>query len=137
MAFCILIVEKFLSKGKYVPNPTVLVISNSSLLNQALKNIIADSKLGLEVIESAAQEYDELISEINTFIADVILLDKASSFATDDVLGKLLLLCPKLFLILVDQQSNWLHLYRREDILLTSSTDLMELVRSSINVESK
>jgi len=119
-----------------VRNPTVLVISASPLLKMALSNIIHDSKLGLEIIESKAQRYVELIEEIGTCNADVILLDAANSFAAEDVLGKLLIVCPKLFLILVDQDSNWLHLYRREDVLISSSGDLMEIVKSSINYES-
>jgi hypothetical protein len=90
----------------------------------------------MEVIESKAEHYDELIVEMNTFIADVIFLDKNSSFANEDVLGKLLFLYPKLFLILVDQQSNWLHFYRREDILISSSVELMEIIKSSLNLES-
>lgn len=117
-------------------NPTVLVISKNPLLIQALKNIIGESKLGLEIIESKAKQYDDLVVEISTRIAEVILLDKASSFATEDVLGKLFILCPKLFMILVDQDSNWLHLYRREDVLITSSAELMEIVNSSISDES-
>ena len=133
MTFCILLVEEFLIKGIYVQNPAVLVISKDSLLNLALTNIISDSNLDLSVIESKAQQYDELVVEINTIIADVILLDKASSFATEDILTKLLMLYPKLLLILVDQHSNWLHVYRREDILISSSTDLMEIIKSSLN----
>lgn len=114
-------------------NPAVLVISMDSLLNLALTNIITDSDLGLSVIESKAQQYDELVEEINKIIADVILLDKSSSFATEDVLTELLMLYPKLLLILVDPQSNWLHVYRREDILISSSAELMEIIKSSIN----
>jgi len=119
-------------KGQYVQNPAVLVISMDSLLNLALTNIITDSDLGLSVIESKAQQYEELVEEINTIIADVILLDKASSFATEDILTKLLMLYPKLLLILVDPQSNWLHVYRREDILISSSAELMEIIKSSL-----
>jgi len=116
-----------------VQNPAILVISKDSLLNLALTNIITDSELGLAVIESKAEQYDDLVEEINTLIADVILLDKASSFATEDVLTKLLMLYPKLLLILVDPQSNWLHVYRREDIPITSSAELMEIIKSSLN----
>ena len=112
-------------------NPNVLFIFKNPLLNLALTKIITDSKSSLKFIESKAQHYDELITEIKTLIADVIILDKASSFAKEDILTKLLNLYPKLLLILVDQNSNWLRVYRREDILISSSAELMEIIESS------
>jgi len=114
-----------------VQNPNVLFVFKNPLLNLALTKIIADSESNLKFIESKAQRYEELITEIKTLIADVIILDKASSFASEDILTKLLNLYPKLLLILVDQHSNWLQVYRREDILINSSAELMEIIKSS------
>ena len=111
--------------------PNVLFILKNPLLNLALTKIIKDSKSSLNFIESNAQQYDELLMEIKTLIADVIILDKASYFASEEILTKLLNLYPKLLLILVDQDSNWLQVYRREDILINSSAELMEIIKSS------
>lgn len=111
--------------------PCVLVITKNSLLSFSLTNLINASDNGLVVFESNAREFDELIREMNTYEADVILLEKNSAFAGEDSLTKLLTLYPKLLLIIVDEESNWLQIYRREDILMTSTEDLLSTINSA------
>jgi hypothetical protein len=96
-----------------------------------LTNLIHASDTGLAVIESVAQEYEELIREIDTHEADVILLDKACTFADEEALTKLLTLYPKLLMVIVDEESNWLQVYRRENILMTSTQDLLTTIASA------
>jgi len=111
--------------------PCVLVITKNSFLNVSLTNLIHASDIGLAVIESTAQEYEELIREIDTHEADVILLDKACTFADEEALTKLLTLYPKLLMVIVDEESNWLQVYRRENILMTSTQDLLNTLASA------
>ena len=111
--------------------PCLLVVTKESLLNLALKNLINASEKSLVVNESKAQTYEDLIREINTFTTDVILLEKNSSFASDESLTKLLMLYPKLLLVIVNEEDNWLQVYRREDILMNSSADLMNIIAAS------
>jgi len=106
----------------------VLVITKNSLMNVSLKNLLIDSEKDIAVIESIAEKFDELTREINTHKADVILLDKACSFAEEEVLTKLLTMHPRLLIVIVDEESNWLQIYRREDILLTSAKDLLSTI---------
>lgn len=115
--------------------PCLLVITKESLLNLALTNLISASGKGLVVIGSTAQIFEELIMEINQFAADVILLEKNSSFADDESLTKLLMMYPKISLIIVNEEDNWLHVYRREDKLITSSADLMDVITASQNYQ--
>ena len=114
-----------------MPIPCLLVVSKESLLNIALKNLINDSDKGLVIIESKAQKHEDLIREINAVTAYVILIEKNSSFAGDESLTKLLMTYPKLLLIIVNEDDNWLQVYRREDILMTSSVDLIDFIVSS------
>ena len=111
--------------------PCILVITKNSLLNISLTNLINASGNGLAVFESTAHEFDELVREMNTYEADVILLEKNSSFADEDSLTKLLILYPKLLLIIVDEESNWLQIYRSENILLTSAEELLSTIMSA------
>lgn len=116
-------------------NPCLLVITKESLLNLALSNLISASGKGLAVIGSTAQTLEELITEINKFTADVILLERNSTFASEESLTKLLMLYPKISLIIVNEEDNWLHVYRREDKLITSSADLMNVITASQNYQ--
>lgn len=111
--------------------PCVLAITKDSLLSIALTELINSSDTGLVVVGSTARTLEELIQEINTHQADVILLEKSSPFAGEETLTKLLMLYPKLLVIIVDEESNWLRIYRKEDILMTSAADLLSAIHSA------
>jgi len=111
--------------------PCVLAITKDTLLSFALTNLINASDTGLVVVESSAQTFEELVMEINTHRADVILLEKSSPLAGEDALTKLLMLYPKVLVIIVDEESNWLRIFRREDILMTSPADLISAIQSA------
>ena len=114
-----------------MPIPCVLVITVNSLLGLALTNLINASDTGLVVFESTAKEFDELKWEINTYSADVILVEKNNSFAGEDTLTKLLTLYPKLLIVIVNEEDNWLQIYRRENLLMTSPQDLLEVLQTA------
>ena len=111
--------------------PCVLAITKDSVLGHALTNLINSSDVGFVVVESNAKTFDELIEEINTNNADVILLEKSDPFAREEMLTRLLMLYPRLLVIIVNEENNWLHIYRREDILMTSTADLITAIRSA------
>ena len=75
--------------------PCVLAITKDSLLSFALTNLINASGTGLIVVESNARTFEELVTEINTHKADVILLEKSSPFAGEEALTKFADFVPK------------------------------------------
>ena len=111
--------------------PCVLAIMKDSVLGHAMTDLINSSEAGLIVVESEARTLEELIEEINTYNADVILLERSSPFAGEEALTKLLMLYPRLLVIIVNEDSNWLHIYRREDKLMTTSADLISAIQSA------
>jgi len=111
--------------------PCVVAITKDTVLGHALTNLINSSEVGFVVVESNANNLEELIEEINTNNADVILLEKSDPFAGEDMLTKLLMLYPRLLVIIANEENNWLHIYRREDILMTSTADLITAIRSA------
>lgn len=111
--------------------PCVLVITKDSVLSFALTDLINASDVGLVVFDSQAQNFVELVKEINSNQADVILLEKSSSYAGEEALMKLLMYYPKLLVIVVDEESNWLRIFRREDILMASPADLISAIQSA------
>ena len=111
--------------------PIVLAITKDSVLGFALTNLINASEVGLVVYESQAQTLAELVQEINNSQADVILLENSNTFAREAILTKLLMLYPKLLVVIVNEENNWLNIYRREDVLMTSPADLMSVIQSA------
>ena len=94
-------------------------------------NLIQASNNGFFIHESIAQNIDEFCREIHTVKADVILLERSCPYAGKHALTKLLLLYPKLLVIIVNEESNWLQIFRRDDILMTSPADLMGVIQSA------
>jgi hypothetical protein len=111
--------------------PCVLVLTENSLLSLALTNLINASDIGLVVFESTAKEFDDLLWEINTYSADVILVEKETTFAGENSLTKLLILYPRLLIVIVNEEDNWLHIYRRENLLMTSTEDLLGVLQTA------
>ena len=110
--------------------PCILALKKDSLINLALINLISASEDGLVFYESTAQSIDEFFEEINTSKADVILLEKTCPYAGKNALTKLLMLYPKLLVIIVNEESNWLQIFRRDDILMRSPADLIGVIQS-------
>lgn len=123
--------KKILIKGWSVNIPCVLAIKKDSILGYALTNLIATAENGLVVIESEAESFEGLVEEINSYEADVILLENSCSFAREEALTKLLIVFPKLLVIIASEESNWLRTFRRQDIFLKSSTDLLDAIYSA------
>jgi len=100
-------------------------------LGLALTNLINASDTGLVVFESTAKEFDELTREIDTYRADVILVDRSNPFAVEESVTKLLRLYPKLLIVIVNEEDNWLNIYRRENLLMTSTEDLLNVIQTA------
>ena len=108
--------------------PRVLVIAEDSILSYAISNLLNTTQENLAVIASEAQKASELASEINDHKPDVILTDKSNPLAKKEVLINILMSNQKIALILVQEDSNWLQIIRREDVLMAASEDLVKLI---------
>ena len=97
----------------------------------AISNLANVTENGPHFGTSQAQSLEELVDEINKNEVDVILVENHYLFSKDETLANLLSLFPKLLVIFVDENSNWIRIFRREDILMKSSTDLLNLIQSA------
>jgi hypothetical protein len=103
------------------------------LLSQILTNLIGAAGNDLFLIYSEASNLEELISEIEIYKADVFVIEKSYPFAEDNSVTRLLLLFSKLLVIIINEDSNWLSIFRREDKLLVSSSDLLDAIASRLD----
>jgi len=114
-----------------VNNPCVLVVTKDSLLSIALFKLIDISVNKVDVVESNANDIDEFNEEINTTKASAILLERNGFIAEGDILEKVLNEHPDLLIIITNQEDNWISTYRRQDILIGSSAELMKVILSA------
>jgi hypothetical protein len=113
-----------------MPVSCVLALKEDSLIRLTLINIISASEQGLTLIDSRAEDLAGLVGEIRRYGKDTILLVTSSAFSGEDALIELLLFNPKLSVIVINEDSNWLHIFRRNDRWLTSPTDLLDAIQS-------
>jgi len=110
--------------------PRILVMDEDTILGYAIWNLLRTSQENIAVMASEAQIASELASEINDLNPDVILAGKSNPLANKEVLINILMSNKKITLILVEEDSNWLQVFRREDVLMAASRDLIKLIQS-------
>ena len=113
--------------------PCILALQKDSLIRLTLANLIGNSEDELVSIDSEAENLEELIREINQYHAKVIIIGNPSTFAKEASLSKLLVLSSNLLVIVIQEDNNWLHIYTKEKKLLTSTTDLLDVIHTVHN----
>lgn len=106
----------------------VLAMQQHSLMNQALITALLSSIPEHKVVTSTANGLETLITEISELKPDVVLLGEATPLAAKDTLAHLLMCFPELRVIVVSEDTNWLHVFHKKDLLLTHQNDLLDIV---------
>jgi len=105
-----------------------LVGQKDSLFKQLVAGLLRDLANNLKLYESQSDDFDDLLNEVSMIKPDMILLDAVSPFSRDSLLIPLLISQPNVPVIVISQDSNEMHIVRRESMLLTSSSDLIKII---------
>jgi len=103
-----------------------LVGRTDSLFKQLVASLLVDLTDEFELCENNAVDPVELLDEIKDARPDMILLEELSPFSEDSMLTHLLINIPNVPVIVISEDSNFMHIVRRETRQLTSSNDLIE-----------
>jgi chemotaxis response regulator CheB len=106
----------------------LLAIPNNSLLDRALGSIILNGDPEIKVITSAARTLAELIVEISDLTVDIVILGESIPLAAKDSLVSLLMSFTELRVVVVSEDTNWLHIFHKKDSLMTRQADLMDVL---------
>lgn len=104
----------------------VLVTKQDSMLNRAITDLLHNSDCELKIIKSEAIDVSGLIAETSKIKPDVVILGESTPLARMDVLGNLLMSYPEMRVVVVSEESNWLHIFDKRDKLMTRNTDLLD-----------
>lgn len=104
------------------------VAPKDTLFKQLVASLLLDLADDIALYESQAVDFDNLLEEVLMVSPDVVLLDEASPFSTEDFLVRLLIIRPGVPVIFINHESNSLHIVRRETQLLSSSHDLINML---------
>ena len=105
-----------------------LVGQKDSLFKQLVASLLVDLADDLNLHVNKTEEFDGLMDEIKEIRPDMILLEDASPFSEDSLTIRLLVNIPDLPVIVISEDSNLLHIVRRDTRLLSSSKDLIETI---------
>jgi hypothetical protein len=111
-----------------VPTPSVLLMEKDSLWNRALTDLVTASGSKINLIVSQASGMEDLLVEISLNEVSVVLLGESMPPAAKDSLAQLLMAHPKLRVIVISEDSNWLYIFQKEDFLLTGLADLLNVI---------
>jgi hypothetical protein len=103
-------------------------MKQDSLLNQMLVEVLKNSACEFKVITSRVTDLKNLIEEASELKPDIVLLGESTLLAGKDVLGYLLASNPVLKVIIVSEETNWVHIFNKQDKLMTRQTDLVDLL---------
>ncbi len=101
----------------------LVAIPNNSLLDRALGSIILSAGPDVKLVSSAARSLPELVTEISDLKADIVVLAESTPLAAKDMLISLLMSFTELRLVIVSEDTNWLHVFHKKDILMTQQSD--------------
>jgi hypothetical protein len=106
----------------------VIAMRKDSLLSQALGAIMLHADPALKVFTSKARNIEDLIAEVSDLKADYIIMEESISLAAEGMLGHLLNSHSNLHVIIVSEETNWLHIFHKRDLLMTRQNDFLSVI---------
>jgi hypothetical protein len=111
-----------------------LAIQKNSLFKQAVSSLIGKATNGIELYESEADNVEGLIKEISDMAPHVLVLEESSLLLNESVLAGLLMISPCVSVIVVSEETSFMHVVHRETIQLSSSIDLIEAINPNLKL---
>ena len=110
-----------------IKTPCVLVVEADVLLKRAFASLLT---LGgdLEIVISEARNIQELLDDISKTKPSAVLFSESIPFSRMDSLSQLLMIHPMPKVIVVSEDSNWIHIFSQEDRLITDLSDLLFVI---------
>jgi chemotaxis response regulator CheB len=109
-------------------NFTVLVLKSDALLKRAVLSLMNLEK-ELEIVVSEAVDINKLATDVSKINPNVVLLSESQPLAAKETVAQLLVSHPKIRIVIVSVNTNWLHIYDKEDKLLTKLEDLLTVIK--------
>jgi len=107
----------------------LLFIENDSPLNFALDMLLVPDS-GIKAFKSNADNLHGLVNELCNLKSQVVILEDSAIQTEENSVAHLLMSSPELKIIVVLRESNYIHIFRKDEVLIHSSSDFLEIIRS-------
>ena len=108
----------------------LLVLEDDSVLNLALDQVLNPDS-GIVSVKSKATDYETLGDEIRELDTQVVIIEKSEKWAEEETLANLLVSHPALKIIVVQMDSNFIHIFRKHEIALEKTGDLLKAIQNA------
>ena len=106
----------------------ILTVEEQSLWNKVVSSLLQTQENESTVIVKNVGSMSELITEIDRNNVDLILFRDSNPLADEKSLVHLMTIYPRLRIVVASELSNWLRVFKKDEIQLTSFTDLVHLL---------
>ena len=107
----------------------LLIIENDSPLNFALDMLLVPSS-EINAVKSNAVDLQGVVDEISNLKSQVVILEDSATPTRKNSLANLLMSNPELKIIVVLKDSNYVHIFRKAEILIENASEFLEIIRS-------
>jgi hypothetical protein len=107
----------------------LLIIDENSPLNFALEMLLVPSS-GVDAVKSVSRNFHGLVDEACALNSQVVILEDDVSETGESALSQLLMSKPELKIIVVLRDSNYIHVFRKEEVLIQNASEFIEIIRS-------
>ncbi len=98
------------------------------MLDRALASVIREGGPEINLVSSSAGNLGELVTEVTDLKVDLVILSESNPLAAKEALISLLMSCTELRVVVVSEDTNWLHVFHKKDMLLTRQSDFKESI---------
>ena len=113
-----------------------LVIEEDSPFNFAFEMLFGPNS-GITAVKSTASNFQELLDEVCDVNPQVVILEDTAVETKKGSLTNMLVTNPEAKIIIVLRDSNYIHVFRKDEVLIQSSSDFLNEVRSTSEVKDK
>jgi len=107
----------------------LLIIENDSPLNFALDMLLVPGS-EINVVKSNAVDLQGVVDEISNLKSQVVILEDSATPTRKNSLANLLMSNPELKIIVVLKDSNYVHIFRKDEILIENASEFLEIIQS-------
>ena len=107
----------------------LLIIENDSPLNFALDMLLVPSS-EINVVKSNAVDLQGVVDEISNLKSQVVIIEDSATLTRENSLANLLMSNPELKIIVVLKDSNYVHIFRKDEILIQNASEFLEIIQS-------
>jgi len=100
-------------------------------------DMLLNPRLGIKAVKSNAENIQDLIDEACELKPEVIVLEDAAIETKENVLANLLASSSAKKIVVVLRESNYIYTFKKEEILLASSSDFFEAIQVDVQVQNE